>query len=145
MIGLLVAAEASAQALPSTGSQLEALVAPITEIDHPTYADGAGTPLAWRDVRDLASNTDAVRRVRGRRLGRTVLRFTFAAATAVEVWGTYELARRDNEALAGVLGAQAGLTGLAEVLMFTGIPGWRVEDRAILLSGANGWVRTSQP
>lgn len=116
------------------------IVAPITEVDHPSYADSAGTPLDWREVRSLAADTDALRRVRQRRLGRTVLRFTFAAVTAVEAWGAYELAR-DEQVLAYPLAAQAGLTGLCEVLMFTGIPSWRIEDRAILLSGANSKVR----
>jgi hypothetical protein len=27
--------------------------------------------------------------------------------------------------------------------MFTGIPSWRTEDRAILLNGANSFLRTS--
>lgn len=80
--------------------------------------------------------------MRRRRLGRTVLRFTFAAVTAVEAWGAYELAR-DESVWAYPLAAQAGFTGLCEALMFTGIPSWRTEDRAILLAGANGWVRTS--
>lgn len=118
------------------------LRAPISEVDHPRYVDATGTLVDWSEVRSLAANTDALARVRGRRLGRNALRVTFAAVTGVEVWGTLELAREQNY-LALPLGAQAAFTGLCEVLLWTGIPGYRTQDRAIVLEGANGWVRTS--
>ena len=93
--------------------------------------------MKWRDVRKIARGTDAARYVRSRRRGRTLLRAVFAGATAVEVWGTWQLVRRDNF-LALPLGAQAASTGAVAILLWTSGPQQRREDRALLLSGANG-------
>lgn len=120
---------------------LAAPVAPIAEVDHPTYRDAAGATLTWGEVRDLAEGSDALRQVRRRRLGRTVLRATFAAATAVEVWGTYQLAQRPDDTLAYPLGAQAALTGLCGVLLWTSLPSDRMEDRALVVDAVNAKLR----
>jgi hypothetical protein len=67
----------------------------------------------------------------------------FAGAFAVEAWGTARLARADSW-VALPLGAQTGLTGLCEVLMWTRIPSDRVADRAIVLAGANDAARVGR-
>lgn len=118
------------------GVAAAAPVGPIVEVDHPAYKDAAGTALTWGQVRDLAEGTDALGEVRRRRAGRTLLRATFAAATAVEIWGTVELAERDHY-LAWPLGAQAALTGLCSVLLWTRMPGDRLEDRALVVDAVN--------
>lgn len=112
------------------------LRAPIEEIAHPRYVDAADRPVTWREVRGLARSSDAARRVRARRLGRTVLRVTFAGVTGLEVAAAWSLARNDNYA-AVPIGAQAGMTGLCAVLLWTSMPQQRIEDRALLLHGAN--------
>lgn len=122
---------------------------PITEIDHPRYVDAAGEPVSWSEVRTLAVGTGALGRVRQRRIGRTLVRITFAAATAVEVWGTMELARPIVEGVpdswfAVPLGAQATLTGLCGVLSWTRAPQDRMEDRAIVLDAVNAVRAPSQ-
>ena len=118
---------AAAEPLPRT---------PITELDHPRYLDALGEPVSWSEVRSLSADTGALGQVRRRRLGRTVLRLTFAVATVAEVWGTVELARQRNWA-AYPLAAQASLTGLCEVLLWTRAPqDWR-EDRALVLGAVN--------
>ncbi len=120
---------------------LAAPVAPIREVEHPRYVDAAGAELTWGDVRELARDTDARRKVTQRRVGRTLLRSVFAGATAVEVWGATELARRDNYLWAPLAG-QAALTGACAVLLWTRAPGERLEDRALLLNGLNASLRT---
>ncbi len=110
------------------------------ELEHPTYRDAAGTVLRWRHVRQLARGTDGARRVRARRWGRTVLRVLFAGVTAVEVWGTWQLARQENY-LALPLGAQAASTGLVATLLWTGAPQQRREDRALIVQSVNQKVR----
>ena len=92
--------------------------------------------MSWSDVRALSANTGALGQVRRRRVGRTVLRLTFAAATVAEVWGTAELARRGRWT-AYPLAAQASLTGLCEVLLWTRAPHDWIEDRALVLGAAN--------
>ncbi|MCB9685429.1 MAG: hypothetical protein H6735_10350 [Alphaproteobacteria bacterium] len=113
----------------------------LRELDHPVYVDEAGTLLPWVDVRALAAPTDALAHVRRRRTGRTALKVGFAAATALEAWGTYELARQES-LVAIPLGVQAGFTGLCEVLLWTRIPEDRRRDRAIVLDAANARLRT---
>ncbi|MCA9494661.1 MAG: hypothetical protein KC621_32255, partial [Myxococcales bacterium] len=108
----------------------------LRELDHPSYVDEAGTVLPWVDVKALAAPTDALGQVRARRAGRTALKVGFAAATALEAWGTWELARRDS-LVAIPLGIQTGFTGLCEVLLWTRIPEDRRRDRAIVLDAAN--------
>ncbi|HHO49409.1 MAG TPA: hypothetical protein ENK18_00725 [Deltaproteobacteria bacterium] len=122
--------------LSVAASGAEPFRAPIEEISHPRYEDGAHRPVAWGEVRSLARGSEAARRVRARRLGRTVLRVTFAGVTGLEVAATWSLARDDNFA-ALPLGAQAGMTGLCAVLLWTSLPQQRLEDRALLLHGAN--------
>ncbi|MEO0603540.1 MAG: hypothetical protein AAF211_19025 [Myxococcota bacterium] len=112
-----------------------AQVPPFEEVEHPTYRDATGQPIDWARIRELAASSDARRRVRRRRLGRNALRFAFAGVTALEVWGTVQLARRDNF-LAVPLGVQAAATGAAALLLWTQAPGDRREDRAILIKGA---------
>ncbi len=121
-----------------------AQVPPFEEVDHPSYRDAAGQPLDWSRIRELAAQSDARRRVRRRRLGRNVLRFAFAGLTAVEVWGTVQLANRGNY-LAVPLGVQAAATGAAAVLLWTQAPGDRREDRAILVEGAESVLAAQQP
>ena len=116
-------------------------VAPIREVDHPTYVDASGAAVTWAEVHELASHTDALQQIRRRRLGRTVLRFGFAAATAVEAWGAARLFSEDHW-LGYPLAGQAGFTGLCGVLAWTSLPQDRQEDRAILVDAANGWSRT---
>lgn len=110
---------------------------PIREIDHPRYADASGRPLHWREVKDLARGSDALGQVRRRRAGRTVLRVLFAGTAGVEVWGTYQLARRDDW-VALPLGVQTAATSLAAVLLWTNLPSQVLEDRALVVEGANG-------
>ena len=111
------------------------VVPPFEEVSHPRYQDAEGQPIDWARIRELAASSDARRQVRQRRLGRNVLRFSFAGLTALEVWGTVRLANRGNF-LAVPLAVQASATGLAAVLLWTQAPGDRREDRAILIHGA---------
>ncbi|MEN0061426.1 MAG: hypothetical protein AAGA48_04700 [Myxococcota bacterium] len=127
---LLAVAALAAPPVPS-----DPLVPPLDEVDHPRYEDANGQPIDWREIRSLAAKSDARRRVRGRRLGRNVLRFSFAGLTALEVWGTVRLANRGNF-FAVPLAVQAAATGGAAILLWTQMPGDRREDRAILLNGA---------
>ena len=115
----------------------EPLRGPLQEVEHPLYKDAEGKPVTWREVKDLARGSDAMRRVRSRRLGRTVLRFTFLGVTGVEAWGTVRLAQQRNY-LAPLLGVQTASTGLCAVLLWTSAPNLRREDRAMILDGANG-------
>ncbi len=117
-------------------------VAPIEVVKHPRYEDAAGAEVPWSEVRQLARTTGAIGRVRRRRVGRTVLRIALASVTALEVWGTLELARRDSY-LAAPLGAQAGVTGLAAILMWTRMPSDLQSDRAELLEAANARLSTT--
>ena len=121
---------------PASAGAVEGVRGPLEEIAHPTYRDANGTVLDWGDVREIARRSDAIRRVRRRRLGRTVLRTVFAGATAVEAWGTWRLAQQRNY-LALPLGAQAASSGIVTVLLFTSAPQAVREDRAIVLRGAN--------
>jgi hypothetical protein len=114
---------------------------PIEELEHPTYQDARGQQVRWSEVRQIASHTDAPGRVRRRQAGRTVLRAVFAGATVLETWGTVQLVRNDSY-WAAPLGAQAGFTGLAAVLLWTRMPQDRREDRALLLDASNAWLRT---
>lgn len=114
----------------------QTLYPPLAEIEHPRYTDAVGTQLTWGEIRDLSSSTDALRDVRHRKLGRTLVRTMFIAASTAEIWGTWQLAR-DQRWLAYPLGAQATVTSLCAVLSFTAAPQDRVEDRAIVLRGAN--------
>ena len=131
----------SASAEPSVPGELHPT--PITELEHPRYVDAAGAPVSWSEVRALSAESGALGQVRRRRLGRTVLRVVFAAATAVEVWGVNEIARRPRPPDSHVpwtvypLAAQASLTGLCEVLLWTRAPQDRIEDRALVLDAAN--------
>jgi hypothetical protein len=109
---------------------------PVRELEHPAYLDALDRPLTWQQVKELSRPTDALDRVALRRAGRTTTRAAFLAATALEVWGTYELARRDSW-VALPLGLQAGFTGLCAVLSITNAPNARVEDRAIVLGALN--------
>ena len=98
--------------------------------------------MSWSEVRALSADSGALGQVRRRRLGRTVLRVVFAAATAVEVWGATEIARQrppgeDIPWVVYPLAAQASLTGLCEVLLWTRAPQDRIEDRALVLDAAN--------
>lgn len=113
---------------------------PIRELDHPRYLDAVDRPVTWEEVHDLARPTGALRQVALRRAGRTAIRVALFAATAVEVWGTIELAR-DESWVALPVGIQAGFTGLAGILSITGAPGARVEDRAIVLNAVNDRAR----
>ena len=124
-------------ALALAGPPERAWVPPFTEIDHPTYQDADGRAVDWARLRELAARSDARRRVRRRRLGRNVLRFSFAGLTALEVWGAVQLANRRSY-LAAPLAVQAATTGAAAVLLWTQAPGDRREDRAILIDGASG-------
>lgn len=114
---------------------------PITELDHPRYLDAAGEPVDWRQIRAWSADTGALGQIRRRQLGRTLLRLTFAAATVAEVWGVVQIARRTEEPRNRwpmyPLAAQASLTGLCEVLLWTRMPGDRVEDRAFVLGAVN--------
>lgn len=112
------------------------LVPPITEIRHPRYEDANGVPVPWKSVRELARRTDAARRVRARRAGRTVLRLAFAGATVAELYGVNRLANERN-IWALPLGIQAASTATIGVLLWTSTPRYVREDRALLLSGAN--------
>ncbi|MEZ4236694.1 MAG: hypothetical protein R3F59_11175 [Myxococcota bacterium] len=119
---------------------------PLVEIDHPRYADALGEPLDWDEVRDLARGTGALGQVRRRRAGRWVLRGLFAGATATAAWGTFELARLDEGRNwpALPLGLQTASLGLCEVLLWTNTPSAILEDRTIIVGGANralGWRR----
>ena len=129
-------------ALLAIGSAWAAPIGPIEEVEHPRYVDIAGTDIAWSEIEALARGTEAARKVRRRRLGRTLLRFTFAGATALEAWGTYELARRDNHLWLPLAG-QASLTGACAVLLWTSMPADRASDRALLLNGVNNRLRSA--
>lgn len=133
MIALVFARVATAQDATDAGPPP---VGRLRELDHPAYVDEAGTVLTWSQVRDLAAPTDALDRVRRRREGRVALHAGFLAATALETWGTWELARQES-LVAIPLGVQAGFTGLCEVLMWTRIPTDRRRDRAIVLDAVN--------
>jgi hypothetical protein len=115
----------------------EPLRPPLVEIDHPRYADATGRPVRWGEVKALARDSDAIGRVRRRRLGRTVLRVTFTGAAAVEVWGTARLAS-DDSWVALPLAVQTAATSVCAVLLWTNLPSAVVEDRSIVLAGANG-------
>lgn len=117
---------------------------PITELDHPNYLDAAGEPVSWSQIRAWSADTGALGRVRRRRLGRTVLRVAFAAATVAEVWGTTELARHGHWT-AYPLAAQASLTGLCEVLLWTRLPQDRIEDHALVVDALNQAHGRSSP
>jgi hypothetical protein len=115
---------------------------PITEIEHPRYVDAGETPLMWAEVKDLSSSTDALRQVRRRRLGRTLVRTMFLSATALEVWGTWQLSRYPDRRLGTyLLAGQTAFTGACAVVSFTSAPHDRLEDRAIILQGANQMVQ----
>jgi hypothetical protein len=122
-------AVAAAQPAPPTG--------PLRELEHPRYVDEAGTVYTWPQVKDLADPA-ALRRVRERRAGRAVLKAVFAGATAVEVWGTLELAERGS-ILTAPLGIQAGFTGLAAVLLWAREPSDVRRDRALVVESVNAW------
>jgi hypothetical protein len=113
---------------------------PITEIDHPRYVDAAGTQLSWVEVKDLSSSTDSLRQVRRRKLGRTLVRTMFLSATALEVWGTWQLSK-DPQLVTYLLAGQTAFTGACAVVSFTSAPHDRLEDRAIILQGANQVVQ----
>ncbi len=120
----------------SLAAGAEPLRAPIEEVGRARYVDGTGRDVTLQEVRALARGTDAGKQVRSRRLGRTVLRLAFAGVTGVEVAATWSLAKQENF-IAVPLGAQAGMTGLCAALLWTSLPQQRVEDRALLLKGAN--------
>ena len=126
----------AALAGPATGSDV-LLRGPITEVRHPVYVDANGVTLSWRDVRGIAKGSSAVRKVRQRRWGRTVLRLGFAGVTVVEGWGTWRLAEQGNY-MALPLAGQTASTGLVAVLLWTSAPQQRLRDRALILDGANG-------
>lgn len=112
------------------------LHAPIREVDFPDFVDAAGTPVSWSQVHELAVGTDALARVHRREVGRNLVRVMFVTATALEAWGTVELADRGLWTKY-LLGAQTGFTGACAIVSFTtGIEGRR-EDRAILLNEVN--------
>jgi hypothetical protein len=113
---------------------------PVKEIDHPRYVDALGTPLTWDQIRDLAVGTDALARIRERRVGRTAVRLMFLSATALETWGTVELAQQGRWT-APLLGVQAGLTGLCGILSITSAPHDIQADHAIVLDAVNGALR----
>ena len=113
---------------------------PIRMTDGPALLDADDRPVAWSAVRDIARETDAMRRVRGRRVGRAALRVLFTGAAAAEVWATTELVQADSD-WAWAMGAQAGFTGLAAGLLWADIPRSRRVDRAEMLDAANAWLR----
>lgn len=108
---------------------------PFTETDHPRYVDAAGVPLMWADIKDLASETDALKEVRRRRLGRTLVRAMFLSASAAEIAGTLQLAS-NRHWTTYLLGTQAAFTSMCAVVSITSAPGARREDRAIILNSA---------
>jgi len=118
------------------------MVAPLREDDHPTYLDAADQVVTWPQVRDLARQTDAMRRVRRRRTGRGVLRALFTGAAAAETWATVELVNNDND-WAWVMGAQTGFTALAAGLLWADIPRGRRIDRARMLEATNAYLLTA--
>jgi hypothetical protein len=126
--GLWCALAAAAEPAP-TGA--------LRELDHPRYVDEAGVVFDWGQVRSLA-DPSARRAVHARRAGRFTLGVVFAGATALEVWGTTELAERGS-ILTAPLAIQAGFTGLAGVLLWTRLPSDVRRDRAIVLESVNGW------
>ncbi|MBX2796452.1 MAG: hypothetical protein KTR31_02250 [Myxococcales bacterium] len=120
----------------STGaSASEPLRGPIEAIEHPRYEDANGVPVHWREVMRLARGSEARRRVRSRRFGRTVLRVVFAGATTLEAYGAWRL-NEQGSPFAIPLGVQASMTGAAGVLLWTSTR-QRAEDRALILRGAN--------
>ena len=113
---------------------------PVKEIDFPRYVDAVGTPLTWDQVREMSAGTDALARIRARRVGRTAVRLMFLSATAVEIWGTAQLAQ-EGRWTAPLLGVQAGFTGLCGVLSITSAPHDIQADHAIVLDAVNGALR----
>ena len=111
---------------------------PVRELEHPRYLDANDTPVPWREVAAVARRTDVMGGIRRRRLGKNVLRVLFCGAAAAEAYGTVKLVERESD-WAWVLGAQAGLTGAAGVLLFTEIPRNRRIERAEMLRAANAW------
>jgi hypothetical protein len=109
---------------------------PISEVDHPRYVDATGAPLTWAEVRSMAAGSEAMALVHRRQVGRNLVRAMFVGATALEAWGTVELAQRGRWT-SYALGAQTGLTGLCAVLSFTNAPTAWAEDRALLVNGVN--------
>jgi hypothetical protein len=130
LIGLLTAVALAADPVSLRG--------PISEIDHPRYADAGGTTLTWAEVKELSAPTDSLAQVRRRRLGRTLVRTMFLSATALEAWGTLELSRMPKARLGTyMLAGQTAFTGVCAIVSFTSAPNDRLEDRAIILQGAN--------
>ena len=127
---------ASVLAVAAPDAAAPRLTPPIVEVRHPRYEDANGVPVTWREVRQLARGSDAARRVRSRRVGRTVLRIAFAGVTAAEIYGSARLAN-ENNIWALPLGIQAASTGAVGVLLWTAAPRYQQEDRALLLRGAN--------
>lgn len=111
---------------------------PVRELEHPRYLDADDVPIPWSDVSRAARRTDVMKGIRKRRLGKNALRVVFTAATVAEGYGTVRLVENESD-WAWALGAQAGLTGLATVLLFTEIPRNRRIERAEMLSAANAW------
>jgi hypothetical protein len=109
----------------------------LRELQHPSYVDEAGHVYDFGELRSLA-DPEALTRVRNRKVGRAVLKAVFVSATAVEVWGTYELAQRGS-ILTAPLGIQAGFTGLASVLLWTRGPSDVRRDHALIVDSVNGW------
>jgi hypothetical protein len=87
-------------------------------------------------VKSLAKGTEARRTVSQRKVGRAVLRFGFAGATALEVWGGVKLAQADSPVAIPLL-IQAAFTGTCAVLSWTRMPGDRREDRALIVNEVN--------
>lgn len=111
---------------------------PVRELDHPRYLDADDVPLPWHDVARAARRTDVMKGIRKRRLGRNTLRVVFTGAAIAEGYGTMRLIENESD-WAWVLGAQAGLTGLAGALLWSEIPRARRIERAQMLNAANAW------
>lgn len=138
MLTGLITGLAAAQAAPDLG-----LTPPLSEVRHPRYEDANGVPVTWKQVKQLAKGTDALKRVRARRAGRTVLHIAFAGATVAEVYGVSRLSAEQN-IWAVPLGLQAASTGVVGILLWTSTPRYVQEDRAILLRGANAMIGNRQ-
>ncbi len=115
---------------------------PLREDQHPRYLDVRDQPVRWSEIRPIARETDVMRRVRKRRLGRSVLRVLFTSAAVAEGYGTVHLIQRESD-WAWVVGAQTGFTALAAGLLWADIPRSRRIDHAEMLDAANAYLRTS--